>query len=91
MIRLDPGGRRVKSRIRTGSVAAFFQRKVHKKVYTITRAAWNQYHGSWGQPMGKRTTVQGRPFALVRAYAAYTHQCIRIALRGQIYTIATIV
>ncbi len=33
--------------------------------------------------MGKRAAVQGRPFALVRAYAANTHQVGRGVLIGQ--------
>ncbi len=44
VIRPDPEGGRVKSRIRTGNVAAFILENSAKKVPTNTLAAWNQYH-----------------------------------------------
>ncbi len=66
LMRLDPGGRRVKSRFRIGNVAAFIsEERVQKCIQNI---------GSWGEPMGKRAPVQGWPFALVHACAANTHQ-----------------
>ncbi len=66
LIRLDPGGgRRVKSRIRTGNVAALIP---ENSTYKIREQRGINIIGSWGEPMGKRAAVQGRPFALVHAY-----------------------
>ncbi len=40
----------------------------------------HEQRGSLGEPMGKREAVQGRPFALVRAYADNTPQeCVAIS------------
>ncbi len=41
--------------------------------------------GSRGDPMGKRAAVQGRPFALVRVYAANTHQLSSLLKGGKPY------
>ncbi len=75
VIRLDPGGRRVKNRVGTGNVAAFIPEEgAQKSAYKTREQRGINIIGSWGEPMGKRAAVQGRPFALVRAYAANTHQ-----------------
>ncbi len=45
----------------------------HEKVHTKRASSVESI--SFGKyPIGKRAAVQGRPFALVRAYAATTHQ-----------------
>ncbi len=77
LMRLDPGGRRVKSRIRTGNVVAFIaEEKRIKSAYKTRDQRGIDIIGRWGEPMGKRAPVQGWPFALVHACAAYTHQVL---------------
>ncbi len=73
MIRLDPGGRRVNSRIRTGKRAAFIPERI-KRAYKNREQHGIDIIGIWGEPVGKRAPVQGWPFALVHACAANTHQ-----------------
>ncbi len=51
---------RVKDRIRAEGVAAFITEESKQRGINVI--------GSWGEPMEKRAAVQGRPFALVRAY-----------------------
>ncbi len=67
LIRLDPGGRR----IRTGNVAAFIPEKnALKSAYKHVSSVESISLVAGGEPMGKHAAVQGRSFALVHAYAA---------------------
>ncbi len=71
VIRLDPGGRRVKNRIRTGNVAAFIP---ENSAYNHASSVESISLVAGGEPMGRCAAVQGWPFALVHACAANTHQ-----------------
>ncbi len=65
----------MKSRVRTGNVAAFIpENSALKKCMQTREQRGINNIGSWGEPMGKRAPVQGWPFALAHAYAANTHQ-----------------
>ncbi len=88
LVRLDPMERHVKCQFRAEIIAAnIVEKKRIKKCKQTSEQRRSNAIGRWVEPIGTRAAVQGRPFALVRAYAANTHQlllCIPDRLSGSV-------
>ncbi len=71
LIRLDPGGRRVKSRVRTGNVTAFIpENSAYKHASSVRLMPLVDGGSQWESAQ----LFKVGPFALVKAYAVNTHR-----------------